>query len=131
MARRIDETEIAQVRNRLKVAQGDLCALCGLPFTRSDYPVLDHDHITGRIRGVLHNTCNSTEGKVRLQARRGHKGVSEYDYLIALGKYLEHHREPKIDLIHPEHKTDEEKAQAKKDYMKDYRIKKKTTKKTI
>lgn len=131
MTRRIDESEVAQVRNQIKAAQGNVCALCGLPFTRGDYPVLDHDHTTGHIRGVLHNTCNSTEGKVRYQARRGHKGVSEYDYLINLGKYLDRHREPIIHLIHPEHKTEEEKVEAKKEYMKEYRQKQKAKKKTI
>lgn len=36
-------------------AQGSLCALCHLPMEK---PVIDHDHISGRVRGLVHRFCN-------------------------------------------------------------------------
>jgi len=44
------------------IAQGNKCALCGLEFTERSRPVVDHDHSTGLVRGLLHRTCNSFLG---------------------------------------------------------------------
>lgn len=45
-------------------AQGGLCAACGRAFgsAHGDRPVVDHDHGTGKIRGVAHRSCNSAIG---------------------------------------------------------------------
>ena len=104
--RRIKRTEVAAVLSQLVKKQDRKCAVCGQPFTRWDVPVLDHCHVTGFIRGALHNSCNGTEGRVRKVAQRGHKGVSSNEYLVGLGQYLD--KKP-LNLLHPEHKTDEEK----------------------
>jgi hypothetical protein len=42
------------------LSQNNCCALCGLPFgtTVGVKPHIDHDHLTGRIRGILHGQCN-------------------------------------------------------------------------
>ena len=109
MTKQIKPSQVASVLEQLVKKQGNKCAVCGQPFTKRDKPVLDHDHDTGYIRGALHNSCNGVEGKVKVKARMGHKGVSSYDYLIGLGKYLEHHSKPKINLIHPQHMTEEQK----------------------
>jgi hypothetical protein len=44
----------------LLAQQDHLCALCGRPFglTPSTRAVIDHDHKTGKFRGVLHSSCN-------------------------------------------------------------------------
>lgn len=35
------------------------CHICGKAFTDpEDYKVRDHDHLTGKFRGIAHNTCN-------------------------------------------------------------------------
>lgn len=43
-------------------AQGGLCKLCGEPFDGSARgakgSAMDHDHGTGKFRGVIHNRCN-------------------------------------------------------------------------
>jgi hypothetical protein len=51
-------------------AQGGACAACGLPETgRNQYgPVsmsVDHDHVTGKIRGLLCMRCNRALGMLR------------------------------------------------------------------
>ena len=38
--------------------QNQCCGLCGLPFTHTQKKQADHDHVTGKFRGVLHHRCN-------------------------------------------------------------------------
>ena len=42
---------------RAKLMQTDLCHICNCVMTPSQ-KVVDHDHLTGQIVGVAHNTCN-------------------------------------------------------------------------
>lgn len=42
-------------------SQGGLCAICRDPPGKMILCV-DHDHATGRVRGLLHNTCNAALG---------------------------------------------------------------------
>jgi hypothetical protein len=39
----------------MMTAQGGLCAICETPMRR---PKVDHDHTTGRVRGLLCHPCN-------------------------------------------------------------------------
>lgn len=72
--------------------------------------VVDHDHITGEIRGVLHRSANAVEGKVFSAVGRwggvGMKYEEALPYLKRLVAYLE---SPGKGVIYPLHKTDEEK----------------------
>lgn len=43
--------------------QNNVCALCEKPFT--DTPHIDHCHMTGLFRGLLHDTCNTGFGLLR------------------------------------------------------------------
>lgn len=46
-------------------AQGNGCALCGQPrLARQRALAVDHDHATGRIRGILCAPCNTLLGRV-------------------------------------------------------------------
>jgi hypothetical protein len=61
----ITEEERAAILKR----QGGVCAICGTP----DPEHLDHDHATGKIRGILCNRCNMglglfSDDPVRLQS---------------------------------------------------------------
>jgi hypothetical protein len=109
MTSKLLPSQIDSVRKQLVARQGGKCAICGHPFSQRDGPVLDHDHDTGFIRGVLHRSCNQAEGKLKVKAHFGHRGVEPYAFLIGLGKYLELHKTPQINALHPTHLTATEK----------------------
>lgn len=46
---------------RLIASQNGKCPICGRLLPAGN-PVVDHDHDTGRVRGVLHNRCNLAIG---------------------------------------------------------------------
>lgn len=125
MPKKLDKSAVPDVKRRLLAMQGGKCAICGKPMTARDGAVLDHDHSTGIVRGVLHNSCNGAEGRIKSKANMGHKGVDAYTYIIALGKYLEKHSKPQTNLIHPVHKSDEEKRLLKNKRARLARAKKK------
>lgn len=109
LARQLRTSEVKSVCDQLVKRQGNKCAVCNEPFTARDRAVLDHCHDSGFIRGALHNSCNGAEGRIKTKANLGHKGVSSADYVIGLGKYLESHKTPKFNLIHPTHLTEDQK----------------------
>src|SRR5450759_1531991 len=43
--------------------QGGLCAICHDPMVRANEPQIDHDHETGRVRGLLCARCNLALGQ--------------------------------------------------------------------
>lgn len=93
------------------VQQGNKCALCQLPGVAND-PVLDHCHTTGAVRGTLHRSCNSLLGKVENNAARfGIKNLSAF--LHGAAGYLQRHSTNITGLIHPTHKTADEKRIAR------------------
>ena len=106
--RQLKTSEVEGVLKQLVLRQGGKCGVCNNPFTRTDGACLDHDHNTGIIRGALHRSCNGAEGRVKTKAQMGHKGVAADDYVIGLGKYLEYHKTPKVALIHPSFKTEDQ-----------------------
>lgn len=109
MTKQLKANQVADVLKQLVARQKNKCDMCGKPFTVKDKPVLDHDHTSGYIRGACHRSCNGAEGRVKTKARLGHKGVLPEDFIIGLGKYLEKHKTPQIQLIHPQHMTEDQK----------------------
>lgn len=65
---RIYKIPISKYRD-MYVEQRGRCAGCLMPFG-ADTPRVDHDHETGRVRGLLHGTCNSILGFVGDDASR-------------------------------------------------------------
>jgi len=49
-------------RDALIQAQDGTCPLCGRVFTRFDRACVDHDHATGRMRGIICSSCNKALG---------------------------------------------------------------------
>jgi hypothetical protein len=69
------------------VKQHGRCAICLLPFgyNREDYsyPCVDHDHFTGKVRGLLCAPCNRGIGMFR----------DEIDVMCSAIEYLIEHRD--------------------------------------
>lgn len=105
--RRLKTTEVAPTRAEMLEAQGARCAICQLPVAAKE-AVLDHDHKTGAVRGVLHRGCNSLLGKIENNAPRyGVRNVAAFTNGVAA--YLRNHMTNITGLLHPTYKTDEEK----------------------
>lgn len=105
----------------LVTKQNRNCAVCGKPIdmtltgVKADM-VVDHCHETGLVRGVLHKSCNSAEGKVVNAAGRwGAKSTQYADvipFLENLLRYLKESYDNPTGVIYPDHKTPEQKAEA-------------------
>lgn len=123
--RRIKTTEVKTVRSAILKQQGYKCAVCTAPLHASATkdPVLDHDHDAGHLRGVLCRNCNQMEGKVKTCATRGKYKLSRIQWLTNLLNYWTLHSEPQVPLLHPTHKTAEEKRLAKNKKARDRRAK--------
>ena len=105
--RRLKTTEVASERHRLLKEQGGLCALCRTTLPEPQ-AVLDHDHGSGAVRAVLHRGCNSLLGKLENNASR--YGVRDIGvFANGVAQYLRAHLTNITGLLHPTHKTPEEK----------------------
>lgn len=54
----------AEQWNTLLILQAGRCAACDAPLTKKLEPVVDHCHLTGKIRGLLCTGCNTTLGLI-------------------------------------------------------------------
>lgn len=66
--------------DEMLAAQGGICAVCGTDDPRGRHAtfVVDHDHESGAVRGMLCNACNIGLGKFR----------DDPDVLVAAAAYL-------------------------------------------
>lgn len=104
---RIKTTHIATTREGMWLRQGGKCALCSLHCT-AQQAVLDHDHSTGSLRGVLHRSCNALLGKVENNFRRyGLQNLAAWAQ--GMPGYLRHHHVNRTGLLHPTYKSADEK----------------------
>jgi hypothetical protein len=98
--------------------QGGQCPLCANPidFKVPKEGVIDHDHDSGEIRGVLCRGCNGAEGKVfNAVARWGGYGLGNKAGVHAwLERLVAYYRKPGTGLMYYMHKTPEERAQKAK-----------------
>lgn len=109
--KRLKSREVADYRQQLLLKQHNLCALCGDPIEPGK-AVLDHDHETGHIRGVLHRGCNALEGKIVNNMARNHVTPQRLHNMM---KYWDLYHGQHQPELHPTHRTPEEqKARAKK-----------------
>lgn len=87
--------------------QGNKCALCGQPLKLAD-AVLDHDHVTGECRGVLHRGCNSMLGKIE-NHRKLAKMTSAESLSNFLAGVLIYIHNARLGVAYPTHRTADEK----------------------
>lgn len=105
----------------LKTKQGGLCPICGKPINihtqgnKTDW-VVDHDHVTGEVRGVLCRACNGAEGKVRHAIECwGKVGKdNEEEYVRWLVNLVDYYKQEGCGFMYPDHKSEEEKEAAAK-----------------
>ena len=108
---RLKSAAISAYRELELASQGGLCALCSEPI-ETGKAVLDHDHKTGLIRGVLHRGCNALEGNITNALPRN---LITPERLRAIFENWERYHSTPKPLLHPTHRTAEErKIRAKK-----------------
>jgi len=110
--RKIKTKEIEDVRKKMLADQGGRCGICQQPI-RDGVGCLDHSHQTGHIRAVLCRNCNGLEGKLYTVATRGKQKFSRVWFVKAVLAYWERFDEPQTDMLHPTHKTADEKRLAR------------------
>lgn len=104
-------SEVAEFRSQQLQKQQSRCALCGDVIY--DDAVLDHDHKSGLLRGVLHRGCNSMLGKIENAMPRSRVDLGRLASISSnLIKYLT--ADPCSEFLHPTYKTPEERAMYKK-----------------
>lgn len=102
--------------HRLLKEQGGLCPLCSksIDLTIKGEGVIDHDHDTGRIRGLLHRSCNAAEGKIsNAAARWGAKSSNYADIIPYLENVVRYLKKPASTMVYPMHKTPDERRDAR------------------
>lgn len=101
---RLKQSEIKEYRERLLKEQKSICPLCNTRIAKHE-ATLDHDHETGKVRQVLHRSCNQSEGRILSWAKRS-RSKDPKEFVRQLVKYweVEYNRNPD----HPQHLSESE-----------------------
>ena len=110
MSRRLTARTLAEWRAAKLGEQGGRCAFCGETIPKGE-AVADHDHKTGRMRGVLHRGCNAALGHIENNAPRYKlTNVRRLTaWLRAIPAYI--HGDYDHEPLHHTHRTDAEKRE--------------------
>lgn len=119
MGTKLSRSQMRPYTMKLLKEQNGICPLCTGPINmtltaghKTDF-ALDHCHETGRIRGVLHRSCNGALGKMdNAIGRWGAKSMSYEAIVPYLERVLKYYKEPLKPFIYPSHKSPEEAAEA-------------------
>ncbi|HVH93245.1 MAG TPA: endonuclease domain-containing protein [Candidatus Acidoferrum sp.] len=109
---KLARTAMRAYAHKLLKEQDGKCPLCGkeIDLTIKGEGVIDHDHDSGRIRGLLHRSCNAAEGKIaNAAARWGAKSSAYSDIITYLQRVVNYLQKPAHPVIYPMHKTADEK----------------------
>ncbi len=104
-ANKLKQRDIAPLREQLLVEQEHVCLLCQ-EVIEQNKAVLDHDHKSGHIRGVLHRGCNSLLGKIENNLARNLITPSRLSQIL---KNLERYSQTQRPEIHPTYKPPKQK----------------------
>lgn len=111
MTQRISQSQTQAVRRQMLAQQGGRCLLCNQPIEIGT-DVLDHDHDTGALRGVLHRGCNAMLGHIENNRPR-HLLTDPEKFKAWLSNVYEYiYTDYSARRLHPTHKTAEEKKVA-------------------
>lgn len=112
MLRKLARSQMTAWKQRhVQLVQGGVCPLSLRRFDRKDSAdwVIDHDHTTGEIRGVLYRSANAVEGKVKNAVARWGGTGEDYSLVIPyLERLIAYLKSPGTGLMYPMHKTPEE-----------------------
>lgn len=109
---RIKNSQIPALKKKLVEKQNYLCGMgCGADLRRLPPKdlCLDHDHRAGHVRSVLCRNCNGIEGKIYNLANRGKRASTPSGFLALVLEYWNKHSSPIYPILHPSHKTEDEK----------------------
>ncbi len=85
---RLKQTELKKQRTEMLSKQNSVCPLCNELILEED-AVLDHDHGTGKVRSVLHRSCNQAEGRIKSWINRS-RFVGDHEvFLQNLIEYIQ------------------------------------------
>ena len=117
---KIKAKDIKPLREQILREQHGLCAIC-YEIVLPTEAVLDHCHKTGYIRAVLHRGCNAYIGHMENNLARNLISPDRLaNILTNFETYINTHRL----LVHPTHKTPEERKERAKKRAKAKRTKK-------
>lgn len=105
---KIKVKDIPALRDAIALEQEHKCWLCKVDL-RTVVACLDHDHETGRIRGVLCQNCNGIEGKISNLARRAKRNRTKTLFLGSVLMYWNLYASTQREEVHPTHRTPDEK----------------------
>ncbi|QOC54312.1 recombination endonuclease VII [Aeromonas phage Atoyac13] len=115
MKRKLTRAQMTAYKLKWMRAPGAKCPLCTKPFAgmESKNVVVDHDHDSGLIRGLLCRGCNGAEGKVANAAGRWAGLGMNYERIVPwLEQLVAYLKSTPTDFIYPTHLTEEEKKKA-------------------
>ncbi len=124
--RKLARSQANAYKLKLVQAQGWLCPVSGKRFDPQNLKdaVLDHNHKTGEIRGVLHRSANAVEGKVfSAVGRWGGTGMDYDEALPYLERLIAYLRQPGVGVLYHLHKSDDEKRITRNIQAKEARAK--------
>ena len=125
---RLKAKDIPALRAAIALDQNGKCWICSIDLGGEIKACLDHDHKTGRVRGVLCGNCNGIEGKVNNLSNRGKRDLTKMEFLDRIMAYWSLHNACPRHEIHPTHKTADEKRIRRNKKAKERRLKKKQAK---
>ena len=103
--KKLKQKELKEYREKKLEAQSGICPICSMPID-SD-PVLDHDHVDGYCRDVLHRHCNAIEGKLANWFKSFGQDVDPDTLFEGLKQYRK--KDFSDNPLHFKHKTENEK----------------------
>lgn len=102
---RLKPKDIKPTREQYLAEQLNLCAICH-EHVAPDEAVLDHDHKSGQLRSVLHRGCNAFIGHMENNQARNRITPARLDKILAnFSSYVKNLK----PVLHPTHRTPEEK----------------------